>query len=323
MCSAAIHDNEVFERAPEHRGHASVLLAECLKELDPQDGGRYLDGTFGGGGHSRALLQRADCDVVAMDCDPEAEARAESLSVTFPGKLTFHSCNFTELESLGLSELDGALFDLGVSSFQLDTMERGFSFRADAIVDMRLDPRRGQPAWEFLEQADRAELTQAIRDFGEEPRWRRVVEAIEQARGTGMLQRTRTLAEIVATAAGVRNERYGRQGIHPATRSFQGIRIAVNDELSAIERVLPAAFAALKSGGVLVVISFHSLEDRIVKRAFNRFAGRPEHGRDHTPQDFREATGDLLFRKPVTPSEAEIATNPRSRSARLRAIRKR
>lgn len=302
-------------------GHLPVLLDEVLLHLQPHPDGHYLDATFGGGGHTRALLDHArGCRVTALDCDPEAAARASALALEFPHHFHFHDLNFRDLATLAETGFDGILLDLGVSSFQLDTPARGFSFRAGGPSDMRLDPRAGRSAALFLETAERQELVRAIRDFGEETQWRRVVDAILHARGSGLLSDTASLAELISRHTSRRPG--ARQSIHPATLSFQGIRMLVNGELEALETVLPVAFDKLQTGGRLAVISFHSLEDRIVKRFFRRMAGLPEHENDSQPAQSRVVQARLIARKPITPGEEELRRNPRARSARLRILEK-
>ncbi len=299
--------------------HVPVLLEECLTLLDPQSARAYMDCTFGGGGHTVAILDRATgVTVDALDQDPAAAERAAPLLARYAGRLRFHAENFRNLDRVP-GMFDGVLMDIGVSSHQLDLPERGFSFRFDAPNDMRMDTRVGRTAADFLERAERKELEKAVRDYGEEPRWFRIVNAIEQARGTGRLARTSTFAELVAEAA---PPAPGPRGPHPATKTFQGIRIAINDELGALAEALPKAFSKLNLGGVLAVISFHSLEDRMVKRYMNTVSGRPVDRDDNRMQDERTAYAELLTRKAVQPSEIEQTQNPRSRSARLRAVRK-
>ena len=303
--------------------HLPVMVGEVLAFLAPGAGGCYLDTTFGGGGHTRAILEaEPQARVVAADWDPEAGERAKAFIREWGERFEFIDAGLAELSYLGDRRFQGAVLDLGLSAYQIETANRGFSFKRLGPLDMRMDPRRGEAASTFLENGSREDLVRAVRDFGEEPSWRRVVEAILEARGTGSLSDTVQFAELVASAAPLRSPGRGRARIHPATRTFQGVRMAVNDELENLEAGLTEAFARLVPGGVLTAISFHSLEDRIVKRRFRRWAGMPETRFDGRPQQERSKCGELLTRRPLKSSPREVARNPRSRSACLRAIRK-
>lgn len=307
-------DDDNFREAPKQ--HKPVLLEEVVKILSPRDGKTYLDCTFGGGGHTRRILESADCKVVSLDRDPAAIERAKAVSADYPDRFEFRPLAFSDLDMLGGESFAGILFDFGVSSFQLDTPERGFSFMREGPLDMRMDTTKGFTAREYIESADESELVEILREYGEEPRARKIARAIIAAREAGKISTTAELAKAIAEAAP------SHERIHPATRAFQALRIKVNDELGEIERALPKAFAALENGGVMAAISFHSLEDRIVKKFFKKAAGRPEDRFDTSFVQDRVKLAELLTRKPILPSEEETANNPRSRSAKLRAIRK-
>jgi 16S rRNA (cytosine1402-N4)-methyltransferase len=293
--------------------HLPVLLDEALAWLDPKPGGRYCDATLGAGGHAEAVLQRSAPDgrLVGLDRDPAALAIASARLQPFGDRVTVVHARFSEartvLDRLGMAPVDGFLVDLGVSSPQLDRPERGFSFRNDGPLDMRMDPTSGETAAELLRRVDEAELTQIIRQQGEERHAARVARAIIDARLAGPVETTGRLAAIVARALPRREH-----GKNPATRTFQALRITVNDELGELERFLAVAADCLRPGGRLVVIAFHSLEDRIVKHRLRELAGR---GSDRTePARLR-----LLTKHVVVPGDDERARNPRARSARLRA----
>ena len=310
-----------FVCSPAAVRHIPVLLEECLSFLSPEAGGSFADLTFGGGGHSRSILAaNPDVSLLAMDCDPDASLRAKSVKDEFGERFRFGDASFSKIDQFSSEgEFDGVLMDLGISSFQLMEPSKGFSFKLDAPIDMRLDPREGQSAAEFLETASRESLTRAVREYGEERRWSRVVNAIVDARGTGILKRTMSAAELVSNAVGGQR---GRQRIHPATKTFQGIRIAINGELEALAMTLPKAFRAMRDGGVLAVISFHSLEDRIVKRFMRKMSGRPIHRGDSSFAQDRTAYAEMVQARAIFPSKSEVESNPRSRSARLRVLRK-
>lgn len=307
-------DDDNFREPPKQ--HKPVLLEEAVKILSPRDGKTYLDCTFGGGGHTRKILESADCKVVSLDRDPAAIERAKAVSADYPDRFEFRPIAFSDLDMLGGESFAGILFDFGVSSFQLDTPERGFSFMHEGPLDMRMDTTKGFTAREYIESADELELVEILREYGEEPRARKIARAIIAAREAGKISTTAELAKAISEAAP------SHERIHPATRAFQALRIKVNDELGEIERALPKAFAALESGGVMAAISFHSLEDRIVKKFFKKAAGRPEDRFDTSFVQDRIKLAELLTRKPILPSDEETANNPRSRSAKLRAIRK-
>jgi 16S rRNA (cytosine1402-N4)-methyltransferase len=294
-----------------------VLLEEAVDALAVKPGGTYVDATFGRGGHSRLILERLNEDgrLIALDRDPAAIAAGREIA---DARLAMIHAAFGSLQAVlkaaGVERVDGVLLDLGVSSPQLDEAARGFSFRLDAPLDMRMDTTRGQTAAEWLAQASQRQLAEVIKNHGEERFANAVAKAIVAARAGGAIATTRQLAEIVASAVRTRE-----QGQHPATRSFQAIRIHVNQELAELSLVLPQAVGALSPGGRLVVISFHSLEDRIVKR-FLRDESRPPQLPARLPLRAAELPPPRLklVGKPVTPSIAEVAANPRARSAVLR-----
>ena len=306
-------------KTAERRGHYPVMLKEAVEILSPADGLEYLDCTFGGGGHTRAILESANCRLTAIDRDPAAISRAEEVKKEFPDRFKFVSANFSEICNLQTDGgYAGIFFDFGVSSFQLDQSERGFSFMRDGALDMRMNPSAGYTALELIESLSEYELGKILREYGEEPRFMKIARAVKAAADARAISTTRELAEVVAKAAPASP----REKIHPATRTFQALRIAVNDELGEIEHALPAAFELLAKGGVLAAISFHSLEDRIVKKFFKKVAGLPQDRFDHSSVQDRVKLATLITRKPILPSDAEISENPRSRSAKLRAVKK-
>jgi 16S rRNA (cytosine1402-N4)-methyltransferase len=291
---------------------------EMLAALAVRPGGSYLDATFGGGGYSRAILEAGAARLYAIDRDPAAVARARNLAADHPGLTVIEGC-FGDMDELlaahGVRRLDGIVLDLGVSSIQLDIPERGFSFAADGPLDMRMSGR-GDSAADVINRADARTLTAILKQFGEEPAAGRIARAIIERRAKGPIERTWALAALVA---GVVGPRAGR--IDPATRTFQALRIYVNDELGELERALHAAEQLLGPGGRLVVVAFHSLEDRIVKRFLSMrsdIAARPSR---HLPMPSARpaaAPWRLEARRPLRPQPAEVAANPRARSARLR-----
>ena len=303
------------------RSHASVLAAEAVAALAIRPAGTYLDATFGRGGHSRAILAALGPQgrLVALDRDPAAiEAGATIVDPRFTLAHSAFSAFDAVLDAMGVASLDGMLLDLGVSSPQLDTPERGMSFRFDAPLDMRMDTTQGETAADFLARASQAEIERVIRDYGEERFAHAIAKALVAARGEHGVSTTGQLAALVAKVVRTREP-----GQHPATRSFQALRIHVNRELEELSLTLPRAVERLAPGGRLAVISFHSLEDRIVKR-FMRDAAHPPQPPKGIPVRAAELPPPRLrlVGKPVFPGRAEIEANPRARSAVLRVAEK-
>ncbi|MEM0985391.1 MAG: 16S rRNA (cytosine(1402)-N(4))-methyltransferase RsmH [Pseudomonadota bacterium] len=298
--------------------HVPVLLGEVLETLAPRDGDRILDGTFGGGGYARAILDLADCQLIGVDRDLTAFRRAEVLEKRDARFKAVHGA-FGDLDALALNNgapaLDGVVLDLGVSSFQIDIPERGFSFMRDGPLDMRMG-QTGPTAADVVNHLSETDLATVVFRLGEERQSRRIASAIVARRRQSPFQSTLDLANTVDTAVG------GRRGskIHPATRTFQAIRMYVNDELGELARALSAAENILSRGGRLVVVTFHSLEDRMVKHFMRERSGRLGGGSRHMPglKNAKPATFTLPIRKAVEPSAEETGANPRARSARLR-----
>ncbi|HEX6797197.1 MAG TPA: 16S rRNA (cytosine(1402)-N(4))-methyltransferase RsmH [Ktedonobacterales bacterium] len=302
--------------------HQPVLAAEVLAALGPHSGGRYVDGTLGGAGHTALLLEASAPDgrVLAIDADEAALARAEARlpEVVASGRLLLRHANFAQMdaraEEADITPVDGILLDLGLSSDQLASRERGFSFATPAPLDMRFDTSRGQTAADLLNALDEAELADLLWRYGEERRSRAIARRVVEQRARAPIARTDELARLVASVV------HGRPGgIHPATRTFQALRIAVNDELGSLEAALPRAVELLRPGGRLAVISFHSLEDRIVKQFFQAEA----RGCICPPElpacvCGRSPRLRIVTRHPLTAGLAELAANPRARSAKLR-----
>ncbi|WP_436637904.1 16S rRNA (cytosine(1402)-N(4))-methyltransferase RsmH [Microbaculum sp. FT89] len=296
--------------------HIPVLLSDVLDVIAPKPGGIYIDGTFGAGGYTRGILDAADCRVIAIDRDPSAIRAGQAMVADYRGRLGLVEGRFSELDRLaagaGVEAADGVALDVGVSSMQIDTPERGFSFIQDGPLDMRMGGD-GPSAADIVNTMAEGDLARLIFTLGEERKSRAVARAIGRARADTPIATTGELAEIVARAVGPL-----RDGKHPATRTFQALRIHVNGELSELAEGLAAAERILKEGGRLAVVSFHSLEDRIVKR-FLAERSQVQRGSRHMPEVRAEApTFKLITRHPVGASEEEIAANPRARSARLR-----
>ncbi len=307
--------------------HQPVLMNQTLNSLKLRPGGVYLDGTLGGGGHTEAILQATEPDgkVIGLDQDDEALAAASQRLKPFGERFCPIRANFAEMEQVlaaeGIAGLDGVLLDIGVSSHQLDEPDRGFSYMQDGPLDMRMDRRGGQTAADLVAELSESELANLIYRYGEEKFSRRIARRIVEQRAQTPIESTKQLAELISAAIPAAQRRKEKQ--HPAKRTFQALRIAVNDELGVLERGLVAAFASLKSGGRLSVITFHSLEDRIVKNYFAGLAKGCE-----CPPEFpvcvcgKQPQALLITKRPQTATEDELQSNPRARSAKLRTVEK-
>jgi 16S rRNA (cytosine1402-N4)-methyltransferase len=300
--------------------HYSVMLPEVLDALQPASGEVYVDGTFGAGGYTSAILDKADCTVVAIDRDPDAKTRAQTLKAKYGERLIFVQGCFGDVETLlrsvGFEKVDGFVLDLGVSSMQINEADRGFSFRFDGPLDMRMDNTSGQSAADLVNSMPEKDLADMIYKYGEERHSRRIAKNIVLIRREKKFATTAELAEAVRSVV----PKSRKDEIDPATRTFQALRIAVNDELGELERALDSAARILKYSGRLVVVSFHSLEDGMVKQYLRDASDAKPQGSRHMPEAKKSASlFKLISKKAKKPSEQEVRENSRSRSARLRA----
>ena len=307
--------------------HQPVMLDEVVETLQVKQGGHYIDATFGNGGYSRAILQSADCQLMAIDQDPDAIIRGQPLVEEFAPRFTLAHGRFSQMQDLLdhhydapdiAGGIDGIVFDLGVCSTQLDQAERGFSFQKDGPLDMRMS-QDGLDAQEVVNTASESEIADILYRYGDERASRRIARAITKARTDAPITRTLQLADIIRSV--MPRPKPGQSD--SATRSFQALRIYVNQEMAEIEEALEAAQALLKPDGMLVVVTFHSLEDRLVKRFIAARGGKVSRPSRHLPEaDEVPVFFEMVTRKPLLPTDDEIATNPRSRSAKLRAARR-
>ena len=321
VCSDKTTDDRSY---PDTRPHIPVLLNEVIEALSPQDGEIFIDGTFGAGGYTRALLEAADCAVIAIDRDPDAIEAGRNLQAQFGDRLKLsHGC-YGDMQELaqahGFQKVDGVTLDLGVSSMQLDQSERGFSFNNDGPLDMRMG-QVGPSAADIINTIDEKLLARIIALYGEERKARAIARAIGRVRGDMEISRTLELADIVSQTIG---QPAGLQKIHPATRTFQALRIYINDELNELKLALQKSENLLAPNGLLIIVSFQSLEDRIVKDFFNHKSGKRWRSSRHLPDlgDLGPITLKIITKKPLRPKDFEINNNPRSRSAKLRVAQK-
>lgn len=297
--------------------HIPVMLSEVLQYLKPQKGEVYVDATFGNGGYTKAILEAADCKVIALDRDPNVRIRANEMKNMYGARFEFRAGQFGDFADLVPEKINGAVFDIGVSSMQLDDAERGFSFSKEAALDMRMSCE-GMSAADIVNTYGEKDLADLIYEFGEERKSRQIAARIVEARRKKPIETTTELAEIIYT---VIHKRAGE--IDPATRTFQALRIAVNDELKELEKGLSGAAMHLYSGGRLVVVDFHSLEDRIVKNFMKDNGGKKIRVSKYAPELVQDDSLFATVSKVITPTAAECAQNPRARSAKLRyAVRR-
>jgi len=303
-----------------YQHHSPVLLDEVLEYIDPQDRKHYLDCTFGAGGYTKAILKKADCFVTALDRDPTTLVFANEIQEEFVGRFEFVQTNFASAkDKLEGKQFDGIVLDLGISSMQVDSAERGFSFMRDGDLDMRMG-LDGISASEFIENASEEEIANVIYKYGEEVQSRHIAKAIVEARKESPIDTTFKLADIVRSSM-----HYRKGKIDPSTKTFQAIRIHINKELESLERFLESLKDMLKAGGRILVVSFHSLEDSIVKSFFKEYSAKKV-ARSKYAKDVADYDDDkwlkIITKKPVTPSRSEVLRNPRSRSSRLRVAEK-
>ena len=299
--------------------HQPVLLKEVIANLKPEKDGTYLDGTFGAGGYSRAILEAVQCNLFAIDRDESAKKFAEKLTKNFPDHFVFLPGKFSESERLlneqDAPKLDGMVFDIGVSSMQLDDRSRGFSFDSEAKLDMRMDQNSFPSAFEVVNESSEKELAQIIKEFGDEPKARQIAKKIIAARAVKPITTCQDLAQIV------RSLYYGYSKTDPSTRTFQALRIFVNQELEELKAALASSLTLLKKGGRLVVVSFHSLEDSIVKNFLKEESGLSQTFSRYQPiseQQNSSKNFHVLTKSAISPTAEEIAANPRARSAKMR-----
>ena len=306
-----------------NKPHVPVLLQEVITALSLQEGGLYVDATFGAGGYSQGILSNKDCNLVAVDRDPSVIEFVHKMEAEYLEKFQFISGEFGNIKNLinfyVEKPIDGIVFDIGVSSMQLDQQLRGFSFSKDAPLDMRMDTRKELTAHDIVNSYDEKSLANLLFNYGGEKKSRRIAAAMLEKRAEKPIETTIELANIIKAAVGKYNDT-----IHPATRSFQAIRMQVNDEIGQLQSGLEGAAQILKPNGVMVVVTFHSVEDKVVKDYFKKLAGIKVNANRHLPtdSDLEPVNYELVYKKVITADAKELKSNPRARSAKLRAIRR-